>query len=180
MGLISNVMTGSGRVLFCWSRGAVSEIWMNPMRPSIVDLSSPLPRPNHPKGTLVGWLGRGSGEVWVQRWMNPMRPSKSSRSSRTGRRFDPGSHRNPNKMPASAGMSGLIRNTCFFVIARSGHRLRRRNPEPHLACHFVLGLRAGYRQFAMTDWTHINPHDSANQAWTDGGNSLRFPHENRF
>ena len=24
-------------------------------------LTIPLPRPNHPKGTLTGWLGRGSG-----------------------------------------------------------------------------------------------------------------------
>ena len=74
MGQRTSEVMGSGRVLFCCSRGVSGKIWMNPMRPSFDDFSSPLPRPNHPKGILVGWLGRGSGEVWGQTLMNPMRP----------------------------------------------------------------------------------------------------------
>ncbi len=74
MGQRTIELRGSGRVPFCWSRGVGLIFWMNPMRPSFDDFSTPLPRPNHPKGTLVGWLGRGSGEVWGQTRMNPMRP----------------------------------------------------------------------------------------------------------
>ena len=41
----------------------VGALWVRQLPPQLASNTGPLPRPNHPQGILIGWLGRGSVPV---------------------------------------------------------------------------------------------------------------------
>ncbi len=69
---------GPGWALLFWvgDGGPHTQIWMNPMHPSLLG-ASPARSPSQPPGYVTlagGWEGERDGQVF-KHWMNPMHPS---------------------------------------------------------------------------------------------------------